>query len=166
MEICLGNGFYILEEEDLKLYLKETNIQNFNLVIHVTNTIQFNVIDSKTNEKVGPGIIDVYNDTKWVELVKSLVNATVLETDKIGLIGHFKDDSSYYLKLFQEWQMVELDSLVGSISATPLREAYYRGEIYQVEFPLGTAEFLEKFQKTEIYQQLKYKYQTQDKSNL
>ena len=101
-----------------------------------------------------------------MELVKSLVNATVLETDKIGLIGHFKDDSSYYLKLFPEWQMVELDSLVGSISATPLREAYYRGEIYQVEFPLGTAEFLEKFQKTEIYQQLKYKYQTQDKSNL
>jgi len=95
-----------------------------------------------------------------------LVNATVLETDKIGLIGHFKDDSSYYLKLFPEWQMVELDSLVGSISATPLREAYYRGEVYQVEFPLGTAEFLEKFQKTEIYQQLKYKYQTQDKSNL
>lgn len=28
-------------------------------------------------------VIDVYNDTKWVELVKSLVNATVLETDKI-----------------------------------------------------------------------------------
>lgn len=111
-------------------------------------------------------VIDVYNDTKWVELVKSLVNAIVLETDKIGLIGHFKDDSSYYLKLFPEWQMVELDSLVGSISATPLREAYYRGEVYQVEFPLGTAEFLEKFQKTEIYQQLKYKYQTQDKSNL
>ncbi|WP_089604570.1 nicotinate-nicotinamide nucleotide adenylyltransferase [Acinetobacter piscicola] len=111
-------------------------------------------------------VIDVYNDVKWVELVKSLVQSVVETEDKVGLIGHFKDDSSYYLQLFPEWNMVELTSLVGSISATPLREAYYRGEIRQAEFPLGTAEFLEKFQQTEIYQQLKYKYETQDKSNL
>ncbi len=111
-------------------------------------------------------VVDVYNDVKWVKLVKSLVNDVIQTSDKVGLIGHFKDDSSYYLKLFPEWEMVELDSLVGSISATPLREAYYRGEIHQTEFPQGTVEFLEKFQKTEIYQQLKHKYQTQDKSNL
>lgn len=111
-------------------------------------------------------VIDVYNDVKWVELVKSLVEGVVKPEDKVGLIGHFKDDSSYYLQLFPEWKMVELESLVGSISATPLREAYYQGEIRQAEFPLGTAEFLEKFQQTEIYQQLKHKFQTQDKSNL
>uniref|UniRef100_UPI00124F8148 nicotinate-nicotinamide nucleotide adenylyltransferase n=2 Tax=Moraxellaceae TaxID=468 RepID=UPI00124F8148 len=34
-------------------------------------------------------VIDVYNDAKWVELVKSLVNGVVLDHDKIGLIGHF-----------------------------------------------------------------------------
>lgn len=111
-------------------------------------------------------VIDVYNDVKWVKLVKSLVESVVKTEDRVGLIGHFKDDSSYYLQLFPEWKMVELESLVGSISATPLREAYYRGEIRQAEFPLGTAEFLEKFQQTETYQQLKHKYETQDKSNL
>ncbi len=111
-------------------------------------------------------VIDVYNDVKWVKLVKSLVNEIVDSQDKVGLIGHFKDDSSYYLKLFPEWDMVELDSLVGSISATPLREAYYRGEIHQVEFPLGTTAFLEKFKHTEIYTQLKAKYLADDKSNI
>ena len=111
-------------------------------------------------------VIDVYNDEKWQKLVKSLVAAVVQPNDKVGLIGHFKDDSSYYLKFFPEWEMLELDSLKGAISATPLREAYYRGEIIEREFPLGTQEFLEKFQRTEIYQQLKLKFEQNDKSNL
>ena len=111
-------------------------------------------------------VIDVYNDVKWVKLVKSLVNDVVKSDDRVGLIGHFKDESSYYLQLFPEWKMVELESLKGSISATPLREAYFQGEIKQAEFPLGTVEFLEKFQKTETYQKLSEKFQQQDRSNI
>ncbi|MFH7765711.1 nicotinate-nicotinamide nucleotide adenylyltransferase [Acinetobacter sp. BSP-28] len=111
-------------------------------------------------------VIDVYDDQKWQQLVQSLVAGVVEPDAKVGLIGHFKDESSYYLKLFPEWEMVELDSLVGAISATPLREAYYRGEIIESAFPLGTSEFLHKFQNTSTYQQLQHKYLTQDKTNL
>ena len=111
-------------------------------------------------------VIDVYNDVKWVKLVKSLVNQVVHADDKVGLIGHFKDDSSYYLQLFPEWDLVELESLKNSISATPLREAYFQGEIKQREFPLGTVEFLQKFQATTLFKQLQLKYLNQDKSNL
>ena len=49
-------------------------------------------------------VIDVYNDVKWVQLVKKLVNHVVTPEAKVGLIGHFKDDSSYYLQLFPERQ--------------------------------------------------------------
>ncbi|WP_216935427.1 MULTISPECIES: nicotinate-nicotinamide nucleotide adenylyltransferase [unclassified Acinetobacter] len=111
-------------------------------------------------------VIDVYNDEKWQKLVKSLVNQAIEPNAKVGLIGHFKDDSSYYLKFFPEWEMVELESLKGAISATPLREAYYRGEIIESAFPLGTREFLQKFQNTSTYQQLQHKYLTQDQTNL
>ncbi|MGE8558944.1 nicotinate-nicotinamide nucleotide adenylyltransferase [Acinetobacter sp.] len=111
-------------------------------------------------------VIDVYDDQKWQQLVQSLVAGMVEPDAKVGLIGHFKDESSYYLKLFPEWQMVELESLVGAISATPLREAYYRGEIIESAFPFGTSEFLHKFQNTSTYQQLQHKYLTQDKTNL
>ena len=111
-------------------------------------------------------VIDVYDDQKWQQLVQSLVTGVVEPEAKVGLIGHFKDESSYYLKLFPEWQMVELDSLVGAISATPLREAYYRGEIIESAFPLGTSEFLHKFKNTETYQQLAHKFAMNDKTNL
>ena len=111
-------------------------------------------------------VVDVYDDKKWQKLVTSLVAEMVQPEGKVGLIGHFKDESSYYLQLFPEWEMVELASLVGAISATPLREAYYRGEIIESAFPLGTSEFLHKFQNTPTYQQLQHKYLTQDKTNL
>ena len=111
-------------------------------------------------------VVDVYDDDKWQKLVKTLVAEVVQLDDKVGLIGHFKDESSYYLQLFPEWGMVELESLKGAISATPLREAYYRGEIIESAFPLGTSEFLQKFQNTPTYQQLQHKYLTQDKTNL
>ena len=111
-------------------------------------------------------VIDVYNDEKWQKLVKSLVADVIGKHLKVGLIGHFKDDSSYYLKFFPEWKMLELDSLVGAMSATPLREAYYRGEILKNAFPQGSINFLYNFQQTLIYTQLCEKFAQHDLSNL
>lgn len=111
-------------------------------------------------------VIDVYNDEKWVKQVKGLVNQIIQPNAKVGLIGHFKDESSYYLALFPEWQMVELDSLKDAISATPMREAYYRGEIHTEFFPEGTVQFLTQFQKSPIYTELQKKYLTDDRSNI
>lgn len=144
----------------------ERNIKNPFLATEREQMIlsNFSAVDQQRIKFVH--VIDVYNDEKWQKLVKSLVAEVVEEGSKVGLIGHFKDDSSYYLKFFPEWEMVELDSLVGSISATPVREAYYRGDIQLDAFPQGTIDFLRTFQHTDIYKQLQHKFMTQDKTNL
>ena len=111
-------------------------------------------------------VIDVYNDVKWVKLVTTLIESMISPTDQVGLIGHLKDESSYYLQLFPNWKMVELESLKNAISATPLREAYYRGEIQTQYLPQGTIDFLQQFQQTDVYRQLQQKYQQQDSSHL
>ena len=111
-------------------------------------------------------VIDVYNDVKWVKLVTTLIESMISPTDQVGLIGHLKDESSYYLQLFPNWKMVELESLKNAISATPLREAYYRGEIQAQYLPQGTIDFLQQFQQTDVYRQLQQKYQQQDSSHL
>lgn len=111
-------------------------------------------------------VIDVYNDEKWQKLVHSLVAQRVEADAKVGLIGHFKDESSYYLKLFPQWPMLSLESLKQSISATPLREAYYRGVIDVQAFPTGTIAFLQQFQRSAIYAQLQAKFQQGDGSSL
>ncbi|CAM4229011.1 hypothetical protein F901_02324 [Acinetobacter dispersus] len=144
----------------------ERNIKNPFLASEREQMIlsNFSVQDQKRIHFVH--VVDVYNDEKWVKQVKDLVNAVIQANAKVGLIGHFKDESSYYLRLFPEWQMVELDSLKDSISATPMREAYYRGEIQTEFFPEGTIQFLSEFQKSAMYQQLQQKFKHNDRSNI
>ena len=145
---------------------QERNIKNPFLASEREEMILSNFSEADQQRIKFVHVIDVYNDEKWQKLVQSLVAEVTDPEAKIGLIGHFKDESSYYLKLFPEWEMVELDSLVGAISATPLREAYYRGEVVESAFPLGTSEFLHNFKNTEIYQQLAHKFAINDKTNL
>lgn len=108
---------------------------------------------------------DVYDDVKWVAQVKAKVGALLQPQAQVGLIGHFKDDSSYYLALFPEWLLVELEALHNAISATPIREAYYRGHIDQLHLPAGSIAFLQNFQNNPVYQQLQHKYFSKDSSN-
>lgn len=145
---------------------QERNIKNPFLASEREEMILSNFSEADQKRIKFVHVIDVYNDEKWQKLVKLLVAGVAELNAKVGLIGHFKDESSYYLRLFPEWEMVELDSLVGAISATPLREAYYRGDIMESAFPLGTSEFLHKFKNTETYQQLAHKFKTNDKTNL
>ncbi|ALH96521.1 nicotinate-nicotinamide nucleotide adenylyltransferase [Acinetobacter equi] len=144
----------------------ERNIKNPFLAIEREEMILANFTEDEQKRIVFVHIHDVYDDEKWQKLVKKLVEGKTEFSDKIGLIGHFKDDSSYYLKFFPEWEMVELDSLEGAMSATPMREAYYRGIIDKTAFPMGTIKFLQKFQINPIYKQLQHKFETQDKTNL
>lgn len=117
-------------------------------------------------------IIDLYNDEKWVKAVKDGVNDFIAQHHqnenkierKTGLIGHFKDDSSYYLALFPEWQLVELENLKNQLSATPLRAKYYQGEIDQDHLSTEVQEFLIEFQNSEWYPLLQDAFQQQDDS--
>lgn len=144
----------------------ERNIKNPFLATEREQMILSNFSQADQHRIKFVHVIDVYNDEKWQALVKSLIAEVTQSADRIGLIGHFKDDSSYYLKFFPEWPLVELESLKGAMSATPIREAYYRGEIDETAFPAGTIAFLKQFQFTDTYKKLQKHFKNQDKSNL
>lgn len=68
-----------------------------------------------------------YNDKKWVRSVRRIVDGIITShhtnfhrEHSIGLIGHFKDSSSFYLKLFPEWELIEAKN-THNINATELR---------------------------------------------
>ncbi|MFW1839442.1 nicotinate-nicotinamide nucleotide adenylyltransferase [Acinetobacter gyllenbergii] len=144
----------------------ERNIKNPFLASEREQMILSNFSEDEQKRIHFVHVVDVYNDEKWVKQVKDLVNSVIQINAKVGLIGHFKDESSYYLRLFPEWQMVELDSLKNSISATPMREAYYRGEIQTEFFPEGTIQFLSEFQKSAMYLKLQQKFKDNDRTNI
>lgn len=77
-------------------------------------------------------LMDVlYNDELWVRNVHATVQGLVTahhaarhREPSIGLIGHSKDHSSYYLKLFPCWDSVMAGSL-DELNATRIREALF-----------------------------------------
>jgi bifunctional NMN adenylyltransferase/nudix hydrolase len=80
---------------------------------------------------VSPLMDVLYNDEAWVRNIQATVNGIVTAHHKaphaapvIGLIGHDKDHSSYYLNLFPQWESVNVPTVDG-LSATPLRYAFF-----------------------------------------
>lgn len=96
----------------------------------------------------------LYNDEHWIEDIQSIV-AEYTE-DGVVLVGHSKDQSSYYLKLFPQWDSFDVPNVWG-LSSTTIREAYFGwGGPEPVEpiMPMTTEDFLLRFQDTESYSSL------------
>ncbi len=73
-----------------------------------------------------------YNDLAWVKNVQTAINKAYYENfgwqDKadITLIGHHKDESSYYLDLFPSYKQAEMENIYG-LDSTTIRELYFAG---------------------------------------
>ena len=67
---------------------------------------------------------DYYNEALWVQAVQRGVAALVPAAGgRIGLVGHFKDATSSYLRSFPGWELIPVERQ-GSIDATAIRDAY------------------------------------------
>lgn len=107
----------------------------------------------------------MYNDHAWVKAVQATVDKFLAEHyqefpegPKIGLIGHSKDKSSYYLKLFPQWQSVPVENFA-DVSATPIREAFFtdemRSELPELkEVPSNVHQHLNEFLTSDEYKAL------------
>lgn len=67
---------------------------------------------------------DYYDDRRWSAAVTRAVQGKSAPGDRIALIGHVKDVSSYYLKLFPEWGYIAA-GLQGDYSASRIRRLLF-----------------------------------------
>jgi bifunctional NMN adenylyltransferase/nudix hydrolase len=127
------------------------------------------------------GMEDQENDTRWVAAVQKCVSDQIkvlsLPNPRISLIGHNKDGSSYYLKLFPQWGSIAVTTgdpkLHGLLGATKLRDDLYnipeeknaadvlrqwRDEMGQTVYPQGTYMFLREWVNTERFYQMRREY--------
>lgn len=100
-----------------------------------------------------------YNDGDWVRWVQDAVaqQTAGIANPKIGLIGHEKDASSYYLRMFPQWDLVEVDP-TDDISATEIREqllAERSNSFVQWAVPAPVFAWLEQFRTQPEFAQLK-----------
>jgi len=75
---------------------------------------------------------DQSNDQKWVGSVQDAVSIAKLtdgwkDITNIAIIGHNKDESSFYLKMFPQWTSLD-HNMNEVVHATDLRELYFEGK--------------------------------------
>lgn len=110
-----------------------------------------------TNLIVASNYDTIYNDDSWAVRVQNIVAKHTTEDSKIAIIGHKKDESSFYLDMFPQWELVEVD-LIEELSASQIRQLYFR-EDYNPNFirsvvPQNILTYLNEFAKTEEYKQI------------
>lgn len=88
----------------------------------------------------------IYNDTKWISQVEDIVfeqkSAFGSEKTSVTLVGHSRDDSSYYLKIFPNFLIEELPSFCNDISGTDIREKYLKDEDISEYVPKDTMKII------------------------
>jgi bifunctional NMN adenylyltransferase/nudix hydrolase len=112
----------------------------------------------KDNQRIifAPLMDVLYNDELWIRNVQQTIKGITASyynqphlKPKIGLIGHTKDSTSYYLKLFPQWSSIALENYQ-NISSTPIRQAFFNhpAKIETEILPQEILAFLDSFSKT------------------
>lgn len=100
-----------------------------------------------------------YNEALWLSEVQRGVQHFTRGSTDVALIGHVKDESSYYLRSFPAWEFIP-SHVVSPLSATDVRRAYFEGHLDDVRgmVPPAVHAFLERFHATPEYAELRAEY--------
>ncbi len=106
---------------------------------------------------IDPNIDTIYNDQAWAVRVQQIVAQHTKPGDRVGIIGHKKDDSSFYLDMFPQWGYEDVE-LVEFLSAVDVRDLYFKwtfnSNFIKNVVPDSTYESLMAFRKTEEFAQI------------
>lgn len=107
---------------------------------------------------VEPNIDTIYNDHAWAVRVQGIVSKyRVLGGAGIGIIGHKKDDSTFYLDMFPQWKFENVEK-IEPLDATDIRDLYFKRDVnmnfIKAVVPQTTFDFLERFKNTAEYEQI------------
>lgn len=106
---------------------------------------------------------NLYDDNAWASSVQEIVGQlTVWHKlgDKIGIIGYDKDETSFYLKMFPQWESIQMEN-IGKIDGTTIRKIYFTTGQHETKLlvtPVETVKFMFEFSKTKEYSQLVKEY--------
>lgn len=104
----------------------------------------------------------IYNDQAWAIRVQKIVSDAVYNAKgpgdfKIGIIGHKKDESSFYFDMFPQWEFVDVKQ-IEPLGATDIRDLYFRESVnykfIKGVLPETTYNFLLDFAHTDEYRQI------------
>lgn len=102
----------------------------------------------------------LYNDNLWITAVQGKIAEHTGLSEDIVLLGHKKDRSSFYLKLFPQWKFIEVPRM-GDIDATHVRHMHFKCDLIGIKelVPPWVYSRLEENQQTDDFDRLRREYQ-------
>lgn len=113
----------------------------------------------------------LYQNQEWANLVRAGVRAVLLDSYagnykncKIGLVCAEKDDTSWYINLFKDWEKIRMNVDISEnalpISSTKIRELIFTGHIDYIDHivPPAVYSYIKEFVKTYIFSNLFNEY--------
>jgi len=118
------------------------------------------------------GVDDAPNDQQWVRSIQNQIDYVVradrmlskeddISDAKIAIIGHEKDDSSYYLQMFPQWETINVEN-IDDMNSTDIRTTMFSARInerlkgFRKEvIPEGIANYLDAFMHSDAFDLLK-----------
>jgi bifunctional NMN adenylyltransferase/nudix hydrolase len=99
----------------------------------------------------------IYNDQAWAVRVQALVAKHTKQGDRIAVIGHKKDESSFYLGMFPQWGYEDVEE-IEPLSAVNIRDLYFKRNANMAFIrgvvPRTTFDYLDGFKDTADYEQI------------
>lgn len=106
---------------------------------------------------VEPNVDTIYNDQAWAVRVQGIHSKYRILGTKDAIIGHKKDDSSFYLDMFPQWEYINVEQ-IEPLGATDIRDLYFKtsfnSNFIKNVVPETTYDFLMNFRRTEEFQQI------------
>ncbi|MDF2690422.1 MAG: cytidyltransferase-like domain protein [Gammaproteobacteria bacterium] len=101
----------------------------------------------------------MYNENVWNQSVESLVLENAPAHASIILIGHDKDETTYYLKAFPSWDRMELPNF-NKLNATLMRAEYFAGKAVAeiIGLTAQSRQFLTEFKSSQAFLDLQSEY--------
>jgi len=101
-----------------------------------------------------------YNDNKWLQSINDAIQGAVFKkkNPRIAIIGHKKDNTSYYLDLFPNYDNISVP-FFSKISATDIRSLYFEDKMNMIHnIPKAVKDGLESFYGTDFFNNLQAEY--------
>ena len=106
---------------------------------------------------VEENIDTIYNDQAWAVRIQGIVSRYHVIGTKTGIIGHKKDESSFYLDMFPQWEYENVEE-IEPLSAVNIRDLYFKRDanmnFIKAVVPETTLDFLNQFRGTSDYEQI------------
>lgn len=124
--------------------------ERIELISNVQSEIDVELIIENTYDTI-------YDDTAWATRIQDIAKKHNCLNVSTAIIGHHKDESTYYLNMFPQWELVEVP-LQEQLNATSIRSLYFSNDLnlnfVKSVVPDYVLKFLDVFKNTKEYQDI------------